>query len=114
MDYIEFEECFNALEDEEKIKMFNEYCEEYGDSSECMSDFDEEFFDINFTSPMDAARALFFGKVKSWIDPYIRLNVHGNLESFSKTQAAAETESYISDIYEHKDIWSKYIGEEEE
>ena len=42
--------------------------------------FDDEFFMI-FESPMEAARAVYFGNIQSWGDSWIRLNGLGNCES---------------------------------
>lgn len=46
-------------------------------------DFDEEFFEICFSDPIEAARATFFGDIRNWNDKYIRFNAYGNLESTS-------------------------------
>lgn len=43
--------------------------------------FDEEFFKIFFSDPIEAARATYFGNIQNWNDKYIRFNAYGNLES---------------------------------
>lgn len=54
-------------------------------------DFDDDFFDTYFEGkPEEAARAVFFGNVRNWMDEYIRFNGYGNLESLSEYQYTQE------------------------
>ena len=76
--------------------------------------FDEDFFSMAFSNPMEAARATFFGSIESWSDEYIRFNAYGNLESLSEYQAEGEIEYYIEDIFEHPDVWEDYIDDDED
>ena len=114
MTYEAFEERFNDLTLEEKVTIYNQYCDEYGNSDKWLSTFDEEFFEQYFTDPMEAASATFFGNVKSWSDEYIRFNAYGNLESLSDFDVKKEIEGYIEEIYKHPDTWSDYIEDEED
>ena len=113
MKYETFVEKFNELSTSEKVAIFNEYCIDYGDSDNVLDSFDEEFFSIAFTDPMDAARATFFGDIKSWSDEYIRFNAYGNLESMSEYEVDEEIEGYLEEIFDHEDVWSQYIDIED-
>lgn len=49
--------------------------------------FDEDFFNtFFFNNPMEAARACFFGEIRSWYDDYIRFDNCDNLESCNSWQ----------------------------
>ena len=114
MKYETFVEKFNELSRSEKVAIFNEYCMEYGNSDDMLNSFDEEFFDMAFSNPMDAARATFFGNIKSWSDEYIRFNGYGNLESVSEYDVDEEIDGYLEEIFEHPDTWDDYIEDKED
>ena len=63
-------------------------------------EFDDEFFNIHFNDPMEAARATFFGNIKNWLDPYIRFNGYGNLESVDEDEYEMELKDNINEIVE--------------
>ena len=109
MKYETFVEKFNELSTSEKIAIFNEYCLEYGDSDNMLNSFDEDFFEMAFSNPMEAARATFFGDIQNWSDEYIRFNGYGNLESVSAYDVDEEIEGYLEEIFEHEDVWEDYI-----
>lgn len=109
MKYETFVEKFNELSTSEKIAIFNEYCLEYGDSDNMLNSFDEDFFEMAFSNPMEAARATFFGDIKNWSDEYIRFNGYGNLESVSEYDVEDEIDGYLEEIFEHEDVWDNYI-----
>lgn len=109
-----FTDKFNDLSVSNKVAIFNEFCLEHGDSNNMLNYFDEEFFSMAFSNPMEAARATFFGGIESWSDEYIRFNAYGNLESLSEYQAESEIEYYIEDIFEHPDVWEDYIDDDED
>lgn len=49
-------------------------------------DFNDDFWDVfsedeHMSAAEKAARAVYFGKIHSWGDPYIRFNAYGNLET---------------------------------
>ena len=114
MKYEAFVEKFSELSVSEKIAIFNEYCLEHGDSDKMIYSFDEEFFEVSFNNPMEAARATFFGNIESWMDEYIRFNAYGNLESLSEYSVDGEIEYYLEEIFEHEDTWEDYIENEED
>ena len=114
MKYETFVEKFNELSTSEKVAIFNDYCLEYGDSDNMLNSFDEEFFELAFSNPMEAARATFFGNIQNWSDEYIRLDGYGNLESVSEYDVDEEIEGYIGEIFEHEKTWENYIEDDDE
>lgn len=114
MKYETFEEKFKELTTSERIAIFNEYCLEYGDSDNMLNSFDEEFFEMAFSNPMDAARATFFGDIKNWSDEYIRFNAYGNLESVNAYDVDEEIEGYLEEIFEHEETWKDYIEDDDD
>lgn len=63
-------------------------------------EFDDEFFNIHFNNPMEAARATYFGNIQNWLDPYIRFNGYGNLESIDEDEYEMELKDNINEIVE--------------
>ena len=62
-------------------------------------EFDDDFFLTYFSdSPMDAARATYFGDIQSWSDEWIRFNGYGNLESLSDYAFEKELQESADDI----------------
>jgi hypothetical protein len=79
--------------------------------------FDDDFFDTYFSNPMEAARATFFGDIKSWGDDYIMFNGYGNLESTSNPSdviSISELADYINDNQHMFDYIVNEIEDEEE
>lgn len=106
--YEYFLEQWDELENEEKLRLFQEYCSEVGCDDE-IYDFDDEFFNIFFEGkPMEAVRAAHFGNINCWNDDYIKFNAYGNLESLSIWQAVDVASSYTKEIYE-LDKFDDYI-----
>jgi hypothetical protein len=114
MTYEKFEEDWNELSVEDKIACYNEYAYEYN-PDDALYDFEDDFFDEHFeNNPSEAVRACFFGDIKSWSDEYIRFNGYANLVSLSKYEAEEWATDNLDEIYEHEDIWSRYIDDEED
>ena len=106
--YEYFLEQWEELENEEKLRLFQEYCSEVGCDDE-IYDFDDEFFNLFFEGkPMEAVRAAHFGNINCWNDDYIKFNAYGNLESLSIWQAVDVASSYTEEIYE-LDKFDDYI-----
>lgn len=113
LSYEKFEEAWNDLNRSEKIALFNEYACEYCPDDQIYN-FDEDFFETYFSgNPMEAVRAAFFGNIESWNDEYIRFDGYANLVSMSDYQAAEWADDYIKEIYDHEDLWSSYIDEDD-
>lgn len=114
MKYEVFEKKFKELSICERLSIFNTYCIEHGDAGNAIYSFDEEFFNIYFSNPMEAARATFFGKIESWSDEYIKFNAYGNLKSMSEYEALEEIDNYLEEIFDNPDMWEDYIANEED
>lgn len=63
-------------------------------------EFDDEFFNIHFNNPTEAARATYFGNIQNWLDPYIRFNGCGNLESVGEDEYEMKLKDNINEIVE--------------
>jgi len=114
MTFERFSELFNELDFRDKLSIYNDYCLEYRSGDDMIYDFDEEFFETSFSSPVDAARAVYFGSINSWSDEYIRFNRYGNLESLSEYDVESMFEDEIKYIFEHCDVWENYIEFEDD
>lgn len=68
----------------ELVSYFNDYCYDNSDYDSQIHEFNEEFFNEYFSSPLEASRATYFGEISSWDDEYITFNGYGNLKSMSK------------------------------
>lgn len=114
MTYERFEELFDELPLGKKIEMYNNYCYENRGGEGVISLFDEEFFDTNFSSPMDAARAVHFGNIEDWNDDYIRFNAYGNLVSLTEYDAEDIINDYKEEIFDNPNIWKDDIEDEDD
>lgn len=106
MTYEEFEQKYYELNISQRIALYNDWCAETG--NENIEYFDEDFFDLYFADKMEVCRATAYGEV-NFTDEFIRLNVYGNLESFSESEALAIIESNLKDIFEYKSVWEETI-----
>lgn len=71
-------------------------------------DFDDDFINEYFPSPVEAVRACYFGKINSWLDDYIRFNVYGNLESLTEQEYKDELQQYSQEIIK---VANEYLDE---
>lgn len=108
-----FEEKFNDLSFSDRLVIYNNYCVEYGNGDEIF-EFDEDFFNMSFSSPMEAVRATFFGNIQSWSDEYIKFDAYGNLESLSEYDAIEKIGYCLDEIYNHKELWEDFIEDDED
>jgi hypothetical protein len=109
-----FEERFYDLSLSDRLAIYNNYCVEYGSGDDMIYDFDNDFFDMSFSSPMEAARATFFGNIKSWNDEYIKFDAYGNLESLSEYDVIEEIGNCIDLFFEHEELWEDFIEDDED
>lgn len=74
-------EWLTTLENNELVAVWNSYAYEH-DTDNIIYNFDDEFFEEEFSRPIDAVRAWHFGpENNSWNAPYIKFNGYGNLET---------------------------------
>lgn len=107
-----FEQKFNELDLNDKLAIYNDYAINVG--YETINHFDEDFLDMAFTDKVELARAVYFGEIKSWEDPYITFNGYGNLKSMTEGEVEEWISDSISGIYDHEDAWDYYIDEDDE
>lgn len=72
-------ENFDTIED-----VYNDLDDKETTGCEDVYDFDDDFFDEMFASRQEVARAVFFGNIHNWLDPYIFINGYGNCESMNE------------------------------
>lgn len=107
-----FCEQWDELSRNDKISLFKEYCC-HSNCDDELFDFEDYFFETFFEGkPMEAARAVFFGNVSNWQDPYIKFNGYGNLDSLNEFQAEELADMYKSEIYD-LDKYQDYIDMDE-
>ena len=82
------EDVYNALDDREATG-----CED-------VYDFDDDFFDTMFSSKQEVARAVFFGDIHNWLDPYIFINGCGNCESMTEYDYQEMLNNHADEIIE--------------
>jgi hypothetical protein len=97
-------ETLEALSDSELFDLWNEYCAEISNSNTQVFYFNDDFFTKYFSDPGEAARATFFGDIKSWNDTYIQFNGYGNLES----------SNYLSELISIYDLANHIEANQEE
>lgn len=73
-------ETLESLNDNELVDLWNNY-QDNASKGQQVYEFDDEFFETYFTSPSEAARATFFGKIDNWNAKYVTFNGYGNLEA---------------------------------
>lgn len=72
-------EILENLHDYELKDLWNDYQAEIRGEGQ-IYDFDsDEFFEEHFSSPAEAARAVFFGEIESWNAKYVTYNGYGNI-----------------------------------
>ena len=72
-------------------------------------DHNEDFYEIYFTEKVDIARAVYYsGNDYRYTDPYIRVNVYGNLETCCDYEREKYLEDYVEEIL---DTWLDLYGD---
>jgi hypothetical protein len=84
-DLYQLNELAKALEDYDTLEdVYYNLDDREAAGCEDVYEFDDEFFDTMFANKQDVARAVFFGDIHNWLDPYIFLNGYGNCESMTE------------------------------
>jgi len=113
MTYEKFEEKWNELTFEEQLSIYNTFLDEECKAEGHIYEFDEDFFTNSFSTPMQAARATYFGKIESWADEFITLDAYGNLKSLNKYEVKKRMEEDLWYIYDNERFWQNHIEEDE-
>jgi hypothetical protein len=61
-------------------------------------EFTDTIFDDLGMSAFEAVRAVYFGKITSWLDPYIGIDGNGNFRSFSQLEYDKEIKNAVSEL----------------
>lgn len=94
-------ELAEALEDYDTIEdVYNDLDDREATGCDDVYDFDDDFFDTMFASKQDVARAVFFGDIHNWLDPYIFINGYGNCESMDEYDYQKMLEDNANEIIE--------------
>lgn len=107
-------EILENLCDSELVNVWNYYTTEVVNNSDAtVYVFDDEFFEIYFSNPAEAARAVFFGDVKSWADSYVIFNGYGNLETSNYVTDLISITDLANDIEANPDMYTTIIDLED-
>lgn len=113
MTYEKFEEKWNELTFDEQLSIYNNFLDAERKTEGHIYEFDEDFFNL-FQTPMQAARATYFGKIESWADEFIMLDAYGNLKSLNDYEVKKLMEEDLWYIYDNEIFWLNYIEEEDD
>lgn len=100
----QFENEFNNLSNNEQVKIFNKFCDEYN--------LTEQFYEMSTlddllagNSPLEVLNSLEEGFDKD--KDYIKQNGYGHYESFSgmEVRLYISESGYISEIFENESLW---------
>lgn len=104
-------EWLTTLENDELVAVWNSYAYEH-DFENIIYDFDEDFFEENFSHTIDAVRAWHFGNANnSWCAPYIKFNAYANLETLDGDYSELENyfdEDFFNYIIENASDYKRY------
>ena len=112
MTFETFTEKFGELTFSEKVMIYNDFCS--SNNYNGVYDFDEEFFEMAFSNKLDVARAVYFGRIGSWSDEFIRFDDDGNLESLCTQELEEEKNENMEDIFGCYGAWKYNIDDVEE
>lgn len=104
-------EWLTTLENDKLVRVWNSYAYEH-DTDNIIYNFDDEFFEEEFSRPIDAVRAWHFGNANnSWSAPYIKFNGYANLETLDGDYSELESyfdEDFLDYIIENASNYKRY------
>lgn len=75
------DEILDDFSDDEKLDLYNQYCEYNNDPDSIIYPNDDEFLETMFSNFNDVARAIAYGDYK-YTDEYIKFDGYGNLQTY--------------------------------
>lgn len=102
----------NELSVEELIILHNEYCQHINSEDE-IYDNDDEFFEVYFTKPLDAIRAVHYGEYE-YTDSYVKFNGYANLESSNDPTEWICTNEIAQHILDNEHLYDFDLFDEDE
>ncbi len=107
-------EALENLSDSELVDVWNGYCQDTNNPDAELHAFDDEFFEIYFSNPGEAARATFFGDIENWACKYVTFNGYGNLEAKSYVPDMISIYDLANHIDGKQDEYSDLLGDDDE
>lgn len=102
----------NVLTRDELVRLHNEYCQHINSDDEIYHN-DDEFFEIYFTKPLDAIRALCYGEYE-YNDTYVKFNGYANLESSNDPTDWIYTDEIAGFILDNEHLYDFDLIDEDE
>lgn len=106
-------EALENLSDNELLDIWNDY-QQSNRMERTVYPFDDEFFEINFSSPAEAARAVYFGEISSWNANYVCFNGAGNIEANDSLEVLISLYDLANHIERNQDSYDNILPELEE
>jgi len=103
----------NGLDESDLVACWNQSCEESNCMDDQIYDNGESFFEMAFSSMMDAIRAVCFGEYR-YQDDWVKFNGLGNLESSNDPTDLMQVDDLISEVEGCPSAYSSWIEEFEE
>lgn len=105
-------EILESTPDNQLLDIWNEY--QISNSMErVVYAFDDEFFETNFSSPSEAARAVYFGEISNWNADYVCFNGAGNIEANDSLEALISLYDLANHIERNQDEYESLLGDDE-
>lgn len=101
----------NHCTDSKLLDLWNDYCDNNSNADARVYEFDDQFFEDYFSNPGEAARATFFGDVKSWNDSYVIFNGYGNLETSNYLSELISIDDLASHIESNQDNYEDILDD---
>lgn len=97
--YKEFEkEMIDDLDNDEKLDLYNQYCEYNNDPDSIIYPNDDEFLETMFGDNVSGlARAISYGDYK-YTDKYVKFNGYGNLQTYYDSYDAVKDNFIYDDL----------------
>ncbi len=102
------------LDDDEQIRLHNEFCQSHGNGDDEIYDNDDDFFNTFFDNrTIEAVRAVCYGEY-NYTDSYVKFNGYANLVSFNNPENEIDITEIAEDILDNPGNYYDIELEEEE
>lgn len=101
-------EILESTPDSDLIEFWNEY-QNSNRMERTVYPFDDEFFEINFSDPAEAARAVYFGEIESWNASYVCFNGAGNIEASNSVESLISIYDLANHIERNQDEYENLL-----
>lgn len=100
-----------TLTSDDLVSIHNQYCQNHGCGDDEIYGNDEDFFEICFSTKLEAVRAVAYGEY-NYTHDHVRFNWYGNVESFdtfSVSDMVESPETIAQDIIDNPRDYSHVI-----